>query len=147
MTKFEELTKDTETLADFLTLINDNSRCDCCMVVMECDKLQKAGETYRLCERSWDAWLNKEILTTPKSLNKVNFDSIRRSYDLKLSDLIELEEYYHRHGCEEDERRISEEIELVRSFTLDLTVLKSLYEVAPNSPFRKELEDYGKEKD
>lgn len=73
-------------------------------------------------------------------LTRVDFDSIRRNYDLKLGDLIELEEYYHRYGSEEDERRISEEIELVRGFLLDLTVLKSLYEVAPNSPFRKESE-------
>lgn len=69
---------------------------------------------------------------------KVNFDSIRREYDMELGDLIELEEYYHRYGSEEDERRISEKIELVRGFLLDLTVLKSLYEVAPNSIYKKE---------
>lgn len=69
---------------------------------------------------------------------KVNFDSIRREYDAELGDLIELEEYYHRYGPIEDERRISEKIELVRGFLLHLTVLKSLYEVAPNSIYKKE---------
>lgn len=59
MTNFEEITKDTETLAKFLTLVN--SECRCCVAQNECNKLKEAGDTYRLCTRSWCAWLNKEI--------------------------------------------------------------------------------------
>lgn len=60
MTKFEEITKDTETLAEFLTLTN-NGECVVCIAQLECDKLAQTGDTYRLCERSWCAWLNKEV--------------------------------------------------------------------------------------
>lgn len=60
MTKFEEITKDTETLAEFLTLVNEGE-CVVCIAQKECDKLADAGETYNLCSRAWDAWLNKEV--------------------------------------------------------------------------------------
>lgn len=59
MTNFEEITKDTETLAQFLSLINDGG-CECCIVQNECRKLMEAGETYSLCTRSWDEWLTRE---------------------------------------------------------------------------------------
>lgn len=59
MTKFEYITKDTESLAKFFTLVQGPS-CDGCFVQEECEKLREAGETYRICVRSWCAWLNKE---------------------------------------------------------------------------------------
>lgn len=60
MTKFEEITKDTEELAKFLTIIQ-GPRCDGCFAHEECEKLRQARETYRVCVRSWCAWLNKEV--------------------------------------------------------------------------------------
>lgn len=59
MTNFEEITKDIETLADFMVLVN-SGECSGCVAGKECKKLREAGETYSLCFRSWDAWLNKE---------------------------------------------------------------------------------------
>lgn len=59
MTKFEKITKDTETLAEFLAL-TQNCECVCCMVQKECDALEPTGETNNLCTRSWEAWLNRE---------------------------------------------------------------------------------------
>lgn len=60
MTRFEQMTKDTKTLARFLMLIQGPS-CDGCAAQEECEKLQQAGETYRVCARSWNAWLNREV--------------------------------------------------------------------------------------
>lgn len=137
MTNFEELTKDTETLAEFLTLIND-SECKCCIAQEECKKLQQADETYELCTRSWDAWLNKEVINMPQIPDKVDFDYYLNNYNNTLADLIDLESYYNKYGPKEEERRISEELKLVNDFIGDLKLLKLLYEVAPNSPYRVE---------
>lgn len=59
MTNFDEITKDTETLADFMVLVN-GGECSGCVAGKECEKLQQAGETYNICFRSWCNWLNKE---------------------------------------------------------------------------------------
>lgn len=59
MTNFEEITKDTESLAKFITLATHNDCCYC-IAQTQCEKLQQTGDTYRLCVRSWCAWLNKE---------------------------------------------------------------------------------------
>lgn len=59
MTNFEEFTKDTETLAKFLSFIN-NGKCDDCIAQMECRRLRLLESTYRLCTRAWCSWLNKE---------------------------------------------------------------------------------------
>lgn len=60
MTNFEQFTEDTGTLARLLMLIQGSS-CDDCIAQEECEKLQQTGSTYRVCSRSWDAWLNKEV--------------------------------------------------------------------------------------